>query len=154
MKLISMTDFVLEQNKLPFYYYDALWTKVINYANFLKQPLELCMFVPCDEDGNVLEEPRPQEGDNGNWNYQARFNQYQQAKERVLFEGFEFCESQSKGTNLRLKLFVSPYADSGRLYLTKKKENIYHSWFQLFTIEDLIQCELQLTPTAIKQIGL
>ena len=29
----------------------------INYANFLKQLLKLEMFVPCDEDGNVLEKP-------------------------------------------------------------------------------------------------
>ena len=27
---------------------------IYNYANFLNQPLKLEMFVPCDEDGNVL----------------------------------------------------------------------------------------------------
>jgi len=47
--LISMTDFVLSKK------YTA--TGHENYANFLKQPLELWMFIPCDEDGNVLEEP-------------------------------------------------------------------------------------------------
>ena len=30
---------------------------IYKYANFLSQKLELCMFVPCDEKGNVLEEP-------------------------------------------------------------------------------------------------
>jgi hypothetical protein len=49
-----MTDFVLEQNKEPYFYYDSLWNKVIAYANFLKQPLTLGMFVPCDSNGNVV----------------------------------------------------------------------------------------------------
>jgi DNA-directed RNA polymerase delta subunit len=57
MKLISMTDFVLEQNKEPYFYYDSLWNKVIAYANFLKQPLTLGMFVPCDSNGNVVKKP-------------------------------------------------------------------------------------------------
>ena len=53
MKLISMTDFVI-----------SLWDKdittedfaqtTIKYATFLKQPLKLEMFIPCDEDGNIL----------------------------------------------------------------------------------------------------
>ena len=58
-----MTDFVLEQNekiKKEKYgiesYYSTMQVS-INYANFLKQPLNLGMFVPCDKIGNVLEEP-------------------------------------------------------------------------------------------------
>lgn len=29
---------------------------------FVKQPLELWMFIPCDEKGNVLEEPESLKG--------------------------------------------------------------------------------------------
>jgi hypothetical protein len=54
MKLISMTDFVLEQNNFKVFRNQ----QILNYANFLKQPLELWMFVPCDENGDVLEEPK------------------------------------------------------------------------------------------------
>lgn len=101
MKLISMRDFVLEQYEIKFQFrYKAKQTsnRIENYAIFLKQPLELWMFVPCDEDGNVMEVPQPTEGDECNWNYQARFNEYQQAKERCLFvwqKGFDYkviCE--------------------------------------------------------------
>ena len=68
-KLISMTDYVLE------------------YANFLKQPLELWMFVPCDEDGSILEEPIETIG--GVEMY-SKF--YKQAKEKVIFKNFIYDE--------------------------------------------------------------
>ena len=42
------------------------------------QPLNLD--VKVDDDWQPLEEPNETKEDDGNWNYQARFNQYQQAK--------------------------------------------------------------------------
>ena len=91
MKLISMTDFVLEQEK----YLDITNKKklelIINYANFLKQPLELWMFVPCDEDGDVLEEPLYNDADLSCDELDSINNlvsEYHQAKERCLFDGF------------------------------------------------------------------
>jgi len=139
--LISMTDFVLEQ---------AMSTKTIlnrfmevqNYANFLKQPLELWMFVPCDEDGKII----TRKSDTG---HNAADREYQQAKERCLFDGFEFTESQKYSIKNGIQNSVHWYTKN-RLYLTTKKEDGYHSYFQLFTIEDLIQCDVQLIPTAQK----
>ena len=67
-----------------------------NFDEFLEQPLKVEMFVPCDEEGNVLEEPKkwkdylqyPDSFDgNKEWN---ELYDYQQAKEKVLFEGIEF----------------------------------------------------------------
>ena len=69
-----MTDFVLEQSEeapkdknlhktnwsLEFEKYSKL---IIRYAEFLKQPLKLEMFIPCDENGNVLEEPNQSDFD-------------------------------------------------------------------------------------------
>ena len=49
-----MTDFVLETNKFGLYKYSH--GSIRTYANFLKQPLTLGMFVPCDDDGNVLQQ--------------------------------------------------------------------------------------------------
>ena len=94
MKLKPMTDFVLELQG------NELMSKIgilaINYSNFLKTPLKLEMFVPCDEDGNFLEEP----GQFQEWLksdhyfnasesvcHQCRI--YKKAKEKVIFEGFE-----------------------------------------------------------------
>jgi len=58
--LISMTDFVLEQERefdRARVGFNEFTNNVCNYAKFLKQPLELWMFVHCDEDGNVLIKP-------------------------------------------------------------------------------------------------
>jgi hypothetical protein len=84
--LISMTDFVLEQssflNKAEYRNFSlGMLDFAINttkYANFLKQPLELWMFVPCV--------------DNEVFNYSKHGNkeQYNKAKERCLFEGFTY----------------------------------------------------------------
>lgn len=61
MKLISMTDFVILQNislANKEIKHNECGLRILKYANFLKQPLILGMFVPCDENGNVLEEPK------------------------------------------------------------------------------------------------
>ena len=61
------------------------------YGNFITQPLTKGMFVPCDEDGNVLREPNGfSDNDINAGQTESYSQQYQQAKERVLFEGFEF----------------------------------------------------------------
>ena len=89
MKLISMTVFVLEQSKrimnVEITHLES-HNQIVNYANFLKQPLKLEMFVPCDDNGNVLE------GIIGNGmihNYSEKVKQYEQAKDKVLFDGFD-----------------------------------------------------------------
>ena len=101
--LIPMTDFVLKIDEfLPQdlgQFFDS-WRMsqlrlIENYAKFLKQPLKLEMFVPCDENGNVLEEPqmRPERNsfDEEDMDYDAQeLYDYIKAKEKVLFEGFEF----------------------------------------------------------------
>ena len=68
-----------------------------NHRKFLKQPLELCMFVPCDEDGNVLEKLSHEKFKDSNWviwakDYLEYEKKYQQAKERVLFDGFKIIK--------------------------------------------------------------
>ncbi|AZI32781.1 hypothetical protein [Kaistella carnis] len=62
-----------------------------NYKDFLKQPLKLEMFVPCNENGNVLEEPQMRPERNSfceeDMDYDAReLYDYIKAKEKVLFE--------------------------------------------------------------------
>lgn len=94
MKLISMVGFIewiKFENPENFVKEDfsdgrlGKYNVVYQYANFLKQPLTLGMFVPCDEDGNVLEIPTGW----GNTNVDREMTEedyfYQKAKERVLF---------------------------------------------------------------------
>ena len=147
-RLISMTDFVLEQNekiKKEKYdiesYYNTMQVS-INYANFLKQPLNLGMFVPCDEDGEILDEPRDYEQRLPNMmtEYNDEIYRYKQAKEKVLFEGFEF--RRNGGVNfLTINEDIFAFHD-------------FNIKFKDLTIEFLVQYNLQLTESAIKQIGL
>ena len=137
MKLISMTDFVLEQKEklknseqgFNIEKYDFI-INVCNYAKFLKQPLEQWMFAPCDENGNILL-------DGVNWN--KKF--YQKAQERVLFEGFKVKKNDRWTTFFYKKEFFTSFTSFS--YIFKNK-----------TIEDLIDFDVTLTQTAIKQLGL
>ena len=86
-----MTDFVLEQyesTKNPTLFEET----VHNYANFLKQPLTLGMFVPSDDDGNVLEKPSHYElyvlGIAPNEIQIDVCGKYEIALSKVLFNGF------------------------------------------------------------------
>lgn len=134
MKLISMTDFVLEQKKtickIDSKDTDYYFNNIVNYANFLKQPLKLEMFVPTDKYGNVLEEKLVEnyENDFGLYSDFRRYNkEYNEAKKKVLFE-----------TNYELHVIKD--------ILTSAK-----------IIEDLVTCSklnITLTPNVIKQLGL
>ena len=100
MKLISMTDFVLSHEKKGMQNTDRhlRFGSILRYAHFLKQPLTLGMFVPCDEDGNVLDcEPVNLGMMKGNFSdiYLRDNYIYGQAKERVLFEGFDIKDGLS-----------------------------------------------------------
>lgn len=133
-----MTDFVLgTESSLDKYNPIGLnedkqkrYNSILNYAKFLKQPLTLGMFVPCDVDGNVLEEP---ENPKKSPEHMRKYDSYVKAKERVLFEGFY----------LEYNAVMSPqggYLDVGNL---KQK-----------TVETIVGANLTLTQSAIKQIGL
>ncbi len=82
-KLISCTDFVLEQtrkdiniNKDGLVQLAEVVVRVENYAKFLNQTLGLEMFIPCKYSMRLRE---PEEDEI------PLVREYQQAKERVLF---------------------------------------------------------------------
>ena len=63
--LQSMTDFVIRKYKDELVHSGENWRDFLekyaritkSYADFLKQPLQLGFFVPCDENGTVLRVP-------------------------------------------------------------------------------------------------
>jgi hypothetical protein len=156
-KLISMCDFVLEQSNEveqsgDFLIFKRSFVKIENYANFLKKPLEKWMFVPCDENGNVLDEPK----EYNKWHMEES---YQQAKERCYFEGFTFYEHQSTFVNSRNNVFeycIFNYTPNKLGVCIYSENKGFHTYFQMNTIEDLIQIKkgIKLTATAKKEIGL
>lgn len=135
MKLISMTDFVLEQRKLLNKYINhdkgILFERCASYANFLKQPLELWMFVPYDENGNILDIPN-------HLNYDLDYiKKYKKEKERCLFDDFEVSEN-TDGEKVVL-------GDYTCLKISDLENGC---------VEDLTKyVHIKLTPTAQKQIG-
>jgi len=144
-KLVPMTDFVIEQMYIDNFDEDTL--KIIyNYAKFLKQKIELWMFFPCKLVEGIwvlLEEPKENDLCGSFLDMQTGFHdekEYQEAKERCLFEGFKII-------------------DKGNFYFIEKKDSLL--WYRLLkknskaTIEDLLKfSNVELTPTARIQIGL
>ena len=157
MKLISMIDFVLQQTEqmreCSFQELSDKFIEVDKYANFLKQPLKLGMFIPC-ENGVLLEVPEicscsnQLEAENCavGCNFD-KIEQYQKAQEKVLFKGFGKIRKANGYTNV----------------ITHEKREIYSSpdemrfvscinGNRLDTIEDLVNYNLELTDYAIKII--
>lgn len=138
--LISNTSFgdYLRTKNLPDYEYRFLRDK---FDDFLKQPLELWMFVPCklvDGVWAVLEEP---DADYYMKVTEKDLKEYQEAKDRVLFKGFEIDYDRIVKNN-EIRIQFNDYST----YLNNSKTVIS-------TIEHLVKHNLELTPTALKQIG-
>ena len=125
-KLISMVDFCLEQRKTHTGDFEDYCDLICRYAKFIKQPLALWMFVPCDEDGNVIP-------DKENHFTRKELDYWEQVEERCLFEGFEMDNS----------------------FVTHKSHNSFFypiSFLHEQTIEGLVKYNLELTTTAQKEI--
>lgn len=155
MNLTSTSDFVLENNENCVQgksLLDTDWRKEceiqykknVNHSRFVKQPLEKWMFVPCDENGELFSEFQIEMLNSEDEIPELR-SAYQQAKERCLFKGFKYqnniCISNDD---------IDIYFDSDDI----KVYNGFEKHYTVKTIEDLIKYNLELTPTAEKQIGL
>ena len=145
MKLISMTDFVLDQSQnapLEDYHQvnETFVNKVVSYAYFLKQPLTLGMFVPCYlRDGVWI----PYTKDTL-LNTIELFNEFEKAKERVLFDF-------NGGINLiRNKDDFFIIEDKNGVFLRILKGKTQTTVGTLFKFS----VDITLTPYALKQIGL
>lgn len=107
-----------------------------SYAEFLKQPLKLEMFVPCDEEGNVIIIDTEHKENPKSWS-EDEIKQYSKAKEKVLFEGFEV-----KGNYLM-------YYDFMYMMIYELENKTIES-----IIDEIPNNHLTLIHNALKQIGL
>ena len=141
--LISMTDFVLEIDKND-KRLNGKYDAIISYANFLKTPLNLGMFVPCDENDNILEKPEfyyKQENLKHLKGMQLliaeetnkRVSEYQKAKEKVLFNRFKIKDGLSISDEHSI---FHPFWNYEGVWKISKG---------IKTIEDLIPYNLELT---------
>ena len=152
MKLISCTDYVIEIYEKVATNMDAqsAYLSYVQYALFLKRTLELGMFIPCDKEGNVMSLPlKPTNGCNMA-KYYKRKNEYQEAKDRVLFEGCKMEGRMYKSTRQEfyringLTIYQVDFQHNGDI-----KRNFR---LKKLTVESLITNDLTLTETAVKQL--
>jgi hypothetical protein len=133
MKLISMTDFVLHQHAESSNQ-NEFEDNCFNYANFLKQEIKLEMFVPCID--NIPFSELQLEILNSDDAVPELRKVHKQAKEKVLFEGFEIA------TNKEGEKFI--LGD----YTCLKISDLENG-----DVEDLVKyVHIKLTPNAIKRI--
>ena len=109
------------------------------YDIFLEQPLKLEMFVPCDEEGDILEEPTNYEKRllNMMTEYNDEVYTYYQAKAKVLFEGFEYDKENDWVT----------YNEFARFFVSELQNGKVEDLFKL------IKDKITLTETSKKEIG-
>lgn len=112
--------------------------KIGNYGNFLDQPLSLGMFVPCDLEGNVFEIIPFHEHKKGSIFEFMQHKLFEEAKDRVLFEGFEY-HKQNVVSIMHKHGWGIIERDLCRLKVEEYANNRYN---------------LELTPTAQKQLKL
>ena len=143
MKLIPMTDFVLElwDDKLM----SEIGLLAVNYAQFLKTPLKLEMFIPCDEKMNILKEP----------NHYRRFtskdylNENPKMSEKWIEECEKFKKAKSKNLFKDFEFFIDH--DFEKYVMA---EGFVLSIESLYTmkIEDIVDNYIELTRFGISTI--
>lgn len=147
-KLISLSKFIDNLD------YEADAEQEMNrlcvYHKFLKQPLTIGIFIPTDLEGNFLEEPRREYYDSMTgwncpedaYNYENKLSNYKEAETRVLFEGFKWVNGKHV-SNDDIDIYFD--SDGIKAYNGFKRTDLY-------SIEKLIEFNLKLTESAIKQI--
>jgi hypothetical protein len=164
MKLISMISFVKKQGNIGMEIQSIghqqsdrarRFYLIQKYADFLLKDIGIGMVVPCDEFGNILEEPNQDNyafcSVNGE-NYEYDLLKYQNAKDRVLFKGFKVCDYKHGS------LYSKTITDETGLIHLFWFDKITETWglsHGLTTIENLVIFNsIELTETALKEIGL
>lgn len=125
--LIPMTDFVNNVGNMENYpSHENALSWIYNYATFLKQPLKLEMFVPCDDNGNILEEPKKEnytQEELENSLMGCDYLDYNKAKVKVLFEYKPQFDSGIIRHHISQGRNIEYLANFGSMQLTKTALN-------------------------------
>lgn len=103
MKLIKMTDYISQKRDImdrEMSNQDRLTIleSILHYSNFLKTPLNLGMFIPCDEKFNILKQPNHYrryvskdyltENPKMSEKWVEKCEEYKKAESKILFKDF------------------------------------------------------------------
>ena len=126
-RLIPMTSFVIDYYSHEGYADLQSLQLMKNYANFLKQPLSLRMFVPTDSNGELVKEPEDypiwkeaKSKDKKNKfsiDQIEQFKLYEKNKKKLWFEGFKIAYNGYSVVRI-----VASYDDS--IELSFKKDGL------------------------------
>ena len=124
---------------------DVFREKVNATIRFGKQPINLGQFIPCDEDGNVLEEPNWTFGENNILFLDQKI--WREAQDRVIFKGLtiEKCTSKLDGEEFLGVTLNGTWCGGWDYFLitrVKGKDS---------TLEDLTHLNLELTDNALNR---
>ncbi|MDP9959741.1 hypothetical protein [Chryseobacterium lathyri] len=153
-KLIPMTDFVIEYYSNEGYADLQTLRLMKNYANFLRRPLTLGMFVPVGQEGNVLKEPKnytswkslDHNAVKRNTSGFEEYTEYQNAEKNCLFEGFIIAYNGYSVVRI-----VASYDEA--VELSFNKSDLMSSAFS--DIESLtVFNDIYLTVNALDSIGI
>jgi len=160
--LIGMTDFVLREisflpnqtknNVLKEDYSVVIKSNkfIYDYANFLKRPLTLGQFIPCDLDGNFLEEPIHIFSDHPDKEHSKMYQnskpviEYKEVLERVIFSEILLKDIGSS--------FMVVYNGTNLFRFSKNRNKLENR--EPENIEDLVKYNLTLTDSISKELGL
>lgn len=125
----EIEDYVHESHN-----YERGFKFIVQRKDFGKQPLKLGDFIACDLDGNPLEKPKPinysidvSVGTIDEEAYKEATKQYQEALDRVIFQGCYVIEQRNY-----------------HIIKTNNHELVWLSWDDSKTIEDLVHLGLTL----------
>lgn len=150
-KLKPLIEFCLNRlNSDPPYSAVKMLTQISNYIGILQRPISLGLFVPCDKNGHFLKPPIQFEGRFSE--YQILLEQYVEAQDRVMFEGFEIKAGDWPGEEHELALYHKDYKWS----LAKVSPEFRWGYTNIFTIEDITLHSpnknlFNFTPSALKE---
>ncbi len=139
----EIPEYVKESPEVELFYHRV-------YATFMEDKPKLWMFVPCDEEGNVMEEPmRVFDGAESDPEliYQNELAEYREAEQKVIFEGFKIEKSSDDDIYfLRLNNKAFSIISYNKIY----------GFTKITTIELLLRDfpNLEVTQSKAKELGL
>lgn len=144
--LISLTNFI--SNHLEAGCAVTQIRKLSKYADFLKEPITLGMFVPTDKNGKVLKGKPLSPNTDAEWiRWENEQEEFYKAKERILFSNFEVKTKTA--------------FNNGYDFVCDNNEIFYPFWYNpvtgwelskgLKTVEDLVIFQPKLTDNVLSE---
>jgi hypothetical protein len=151
MKLIKMTDYISQKRDImdrEMSNQDRLTIleSILHYSNFLKTPLNLGMFIPCDEKFNILKKP----------NHYRRYvsNDYLTESPKMSEKWVEKCKEYKKAeSNILFKDFHFVIEEDGEKCVAIEGFVLEIEALWLMKVEDITDQDIELTIFCINAIN-